>query len=323
MIFLESILLMNLNELQDFIDEELQWRKKEIERLWSSMEYFHDVEVAKVHDSIVKAIILLLYSHWEGFVKKSGKFYFKHVSSLNIKTNELNSNFQSFVCKNSLHKFITKSSPDKKLWKVSDINEFREDINNQINNLFFIDIDLSKDKSKSIIDTKDNLNTDVFKKIITELGLHSYHIYESEADLKLTYNFHTLKKNKTFLHQVLDHTLLSCRNHIAHGNKNDQNIILNQEKLQYLRDFIYLLMNQFRDDILEFSEKKLFLEINQSKRELYTQIKEEEVSNNIQNIINKYQEVNIAEISLSNISTSSLNMEKSSIFLKIKNFLRL
>ena len=33
---------MNLNELQDFIDEELQWRKKEIERLWSSMDYFID-----------------------------------------------------------------------------------------------------------------------------------------------------------------------------------------------------------------------------------------------------------------------------------------
>lgn len=289
MIFQESILLMNLNELQDFIDEELQWRKKEIERLWSSMEHFHDDELAKVHDSIIKAIILLIYSHWEGFIKKVGKVYFKYISTLNIKTSELNPNFQSFVCKNSLHEFISKSSPDKKLWKVSDINEFRKSITDQINNSFHVKVDLTQEKSKFIVDTKDNLNADIFNKIVTELGLNSYIAYENENNLNLVHNFNSIKKNKTFLHQVLDHTLLSCRNHIAHGNKNDRNVILDQNKLQYLRDLIYLLLNQFRDDILEFSEKEFFLEKNGSNKELYNKKIETEISNNIKYIINKYQ----------------------------------
>lgn len=289
MIFQESILLMNLNELQDFIDEELQWRKKEIERLWSSMEHFHDDELAKVHDSIIKAIILLIYSHWEGFIKKVGKVYFKYISTLNIKTSELNPNFQSFVCKNSLHEFISKSSPDKKLWKVSDINEFRKSITDQINNSFHVKVDLTQEKSKFIVDTKDNLNADIFNKIVTELGLNSYMAYENENNLNLVHNFNSIKKNKTFLHQVLDHTLLSCRNHIAHGNKNDRNVILDQNKLQYLRDLIYLLLNQFRDDILEFSEKEFFLEKNGSNKELYNKKIETEISNNIKYIINKYQ----------------------------------
>lgn len=289
MIFQESILLMNLNELQDFIDEELQWRKKEIERLWSSMEHFHDDELAKVHDSIIKAIILLIYSHWEGFIKKVGKVYFKYISSLNIKTYELNSNFQSFVCKNSLHDFISKSSPDKKLWKVSDINEFRKSITDQINNSFHVKIDLAQEKSKFIVDTKDNLNADIFNKIVTELGLNPYTAYGNENNLNLVHNFNSIKKNKTFLHQVLDHTLLSCRNHIAHGNKNDKNVILDQNKLQYLRDLIYLLLNQFRDDVLEFSEKEFFLEKNSSNKEIYNEKIETEISNNIKYIINKYQ----------------------------------
>lgn len=244
---------MNLNELQDLINEELQWRKKEIERLWSSMEYFHEDGLGKIHDSIIKAIILLIYSHWEGFIKKTGKIYFKYVSSLGIKTIELNSNFQSFSCKTSINSFISKSSPNNQSWKISDIDHLRNEINNKINSPFYINIDLEKEKSKSIVDTKDNLNTDVFKNIITELGLHLYIAYNNDEDLKIIQNFQTFNKNKTFLHQVLDHTLLSCRNHIAHGNKNNQNKILDQNKLQYLRDFIYLLMNHFRDDIFELA----------------------------------------------------------------------
>ncbi|MCU4398360.1 MAE_28990/MAE_18760 family HEPN-like nuclease [Acinetobacter junii] len=312
---------MNLNELQDFIDEELQWRKKEIERLWSSMDYFIDDDLGKLHDSIVKAIILLIYSHWEGFIKKTGKVYFHHISSLNIKTNELSDNFQSFICKYSLHSFISNSSPDKKLWKISDINNFRQDIENRINSNFSINIDLAKEKSKSIIDAQDNLNTSIFKKISTELGLHIYISYESEIDLGLIDNFSTIMKNKTFLHQVLDHTLLNCRNHIAHGNKNDQNKILEHHKLQYLRDLTYLLMNQFRDDILEFSEQQFFLKINQLKKEQYITQKEIEISNNILNLTNSYQQSNIVDISLSAAESIGIDSNiQPSIFSRIKVF---
>ena len=65
---------MKIEQFQDFLDKDLAWRKHEISQLFMILDTVESKEV------IGKSIILLLYAHWEGFVKKSSKCYLKYVS---------------------------------------------------------------------------------------------------------------------------------------------------------------------------------------------------------------------------------------------------
>lgn len=276
---------MNLNDLQDKIDEELQWRKKEIERLWQSIEFFEDEDLGKTHDAITKSLILLIYSHWEGFIKRSAKIYIKYISSLNIKLDEMSENFQAIMCKKELDKLFMNSSPQRSRLKVEAVTQFMSAYSKLFDNKFFINVELDKDKTRTIIDTEDNLNADVFIKICTDLGFSIYSEYYKEVDLNLISNFSRFNQKKDFLTQVLDHTLLNSRNHIAHGNKNNDHIILNVKKLAILKKYLFLIMNRFRDDILEHSENEFFLSKNINNKQSFIVVNEKDLENNVKTIL--------------------------------------
>ncbi|MGI5893709.1 MAG: MAE_28990/MAE_18760 family HEPN-like nuclease, partial [Candidatus Merdivicinus sp.] len=55
---------MRIEEFQDFLEKDLAWRKMEISQLLMIL------NSAETKDIIGKSIILLLYAHWEGFIKK-------------------------------------------------------------------------------------------------------------------------------------------------------------------------------------------------------------------------------------------------------------
>lgn len=58
---------MRIEEFQDFLDRDLAWRKLEISQLFMILNTVESKEI------IGKSMILLLYAHWEGFIKKSSK----------------------------------------------------------------------------------------------------------------------------------------------------------------------------------------------------------------------------------------------------------
>ena len=89
---------MRIEEFQDFLDRDLAWRKLEISQLFMILNTVESKEI------IGKSMILLLYAHWEGFIKKSSKCYLKYVSDKNIKVQDLTSNA------NSLDKFLLSCS---------------------------------------------------------------------------------------------------------------------------------------------------------------------------------------------------------------------
>lgn len=91
MIFQGSILLMKIEQFEDFIQEDLAWRKMEISQL------FRILSKAESKEVVTKSIVLLLYAHWEGFLKKSFKYYLKYVSEKKIKIHDLTLNFKAIV----------------------------------------------------------------------------------------------------------------------------------------------------------------------------------------------------------------------------------
>lgn len=100
MIFQGSILLMKIEQFEDFIQEDLAWRKMEISQL------FRILNKAESKEVVTKSIVLLLYAHWEGFLKKSFKYYLKYVSEKKIKIHDLTLNFKAIVLKKYAHECI-------------------------------------------------------------------------------------------------------------------------------------------------------------------------------------------------------------------------
>jgi hypothetical protein len=64
---------MKYEQLENLLDEDLGWRKVEISDL-----LFLAKETQK--EVVLKSVILLLYAHWEGYIKKSSKLYIKYIS---------------------------------------------------------------------------------------------------------------------------------------------------------------------------------------------------------------------------------------------------
>tara|TARA_Y100000994_G_scaffold152481_1_gene124871 strand:+ start:591 stop:992 length:402 start_codon:yes stop_codon:yes gene_type:complete len=94
---------MNKNfALIDKLEADLGWRKKEITNLLL-------LENEKNRHIIFKSALLLLYSHWEGFVKNASKAYLEYVSSKKINIEMLTDNFKAIALK-GLMREVTKSS---------------------------------------------------------------------------------------------------------------------------------------------------------------------------------------------------------------------
>ncbi|GAB3224059.1 MAE_28990/MAE_18760 family HEPN-like nuclease [Pseudaeromonas pectinilytica] len=75
-------------EFVDFISKDRAWRKRELTNIKYLIERSKDGYV----DLNLRAATLLLYSHWEGFVKHSTKVFFYYLSQSGIKYSRLNNN---------------------------------------------------------------------------------------------------------------------------------------------------------------------------------------------------------------------------------------
>ena len=95
---------MRVDEFQDFLNKDLAWRKMEISQL------FGILSTAESKAVVCKSMILLLYAHWEGFIKKSSKCYLKYVSDKNIKIQDLTRNFEAIMLKRFARECIDKDS---------------------------------------------------------------------------------------------------------------------------------------------------------------------------------------------------------------------
>lgn len=171
--------IYSIDELSSKIDEDLSWRKKELQYIKTQIP---DKKSSK-QDTLLRSAIPILYAHWEGFVKMSAEFYLKFVASKYIKHSELKPQFIAL----SLAKLINDTA-------INNI-ESRTAI---IENLLLKLNKSSNIPTKNIINTKSNLNYSVFKEIIYTLSLSvgAFSNYES------------------YINDLVD-----TRNHIAHGNQ--------------------------------------------------------------------------------------------------------
>ena len=254
---------MEINTLEDLLFEDWTWRKTEI----SELIILAETEQKNV---LLKSIILLLYAHWEGYIKKASKTYLKFIVDNEHQVSQLADNFKYLALK-GLSKQVCSSSDT-----MSSINELNfilkyNDINTKtIDKLYTVDLENERDKS--IINTQDNLTPAIFKNILDIIGVTYLDGYES-------------KKTQ------IETNLVAHRNSIGHGNKklsNNQEFQLEIVALKELREIIFLIIENFRDDIIQFAKEQYFLKDNLSLISNYSIMREEKIIQDFNEIQMRY-----------------------------------
>lgn len=172
---------MKIRSKEEFIDQldtELSWRKKELTFLKGNIK-----ANSSNYKTFLRSGILLLYAHWEGFIKSSCEFYLSFVKHQKLPYKELRENFIALGLRNKLLEFEQTN-------KATIHNQMIDFVLNRLGQRANI-------PSENIINTGSNLNSSILCEILSSIGL-DYSSYE-------------LKNN------LIDSVLLKNRNSIAHG----------------------------------------------------------------------------------------------------------
>lgn len=195
--------LRTKEDFVDLIDREIVWRKKELSYLKGNIKtnspYF------KTH---LRSGVVLLYAHWEGFVKNACELYLTYIKFQRLTYKELSENLIALSLKQNLSAF--------------------EQTNKSTIHCQIVDFLLNKLDERAaipnnnVIKTGSNLNSNILQEILTTVGI-DYTDYE-------------LKNN------LLDSILLKNRNSIAHG----EYVELNELNFNDLFDEIIWMMDDIK-----------------------------------------------------------------------------
>ncbi|MBK5072056.1 hypothetical protein I2492_03355 [Budviciaceae bacterium CWB-B4] len=254
---------MKIEQLESLLEEDLGWRKKELSSLTLIAEQHND-------EVILKSIILLLYAHWEGYIKKSSKLYLRYISESRLSLNELTDNFKAVALKNIISQCFNSIDSLTLQNEITVINSFSEEKKKK----FKVDIDIDNDFEKTFIDTQSNLNPKVFKNLLSIIGLN----YKAQMKSKEIY---------------IDKYLLSNRNLISHGgkyqNKEDTDFCLELNDIKKLRDIIFSIIDNFKEEIIEYAVNSFYLSSKEAECAVFLQKKEIDLERVFKEIDAKYQ----------------------------------
>lgn len=165
-----------MSRFEDSLTKELGHRKKEISELYLLVQSTSSESARKY---LLRGLLLLIYAHWEGFIKSSSQKYLQALQTMKIPCSQLQPALKAFYLYSQY-----------KTQQGNDWDKFLLAINASERVIF------NKDISKEI-STESNLNTNVFKKIASRIGVDDLNI--------------DMKKG------IIDDGLLHQRNSIAHG----------------------------------------------------------------------------------------------------------
>lgn len=198
--------LRNLSQLQSALDAEIAWRIQEIADLRIAVKLSKHIN----KNTLIRAGIALLYAHWEGFVKAAARCYINFVDCQGMNYGDLKTCFTVIGIRGTLNEFVSANK-----------------IQVQIDALDFIRESSTKRSQLQTftVNTESNLKSNVFENIAIAIGIDT-------TPYKTRYN-------------LIDESLLSRRNKIAHGEILD----IDPDAWRDLANDVINLLRQFKNDI--------------------------------------------------------------------------
>lgn len=260
---------MRIEDLESSLDDDLSWRKKELSSLYSiafnTKQTLSPSEDQVLYKTIVKTLYLLLYSHWEGFIKKSCKIYLTYINQKKLKTFDLTSNFSALLLKKSINQCYNKENQDS--LSISIYLNFVDLHKNKLNDDFKVPVKVEHDFDDGFINTFSNLNFKNYRNIIESLSLPFYsYFHRNEFFINVT-DVNGKVQEVESLTYLLDFSLLSYRHSIAHGGAIALNLELNEYEI--LEQQILYIMDHHKSDIQEFCYNELYKNSETSNKEDY------------------------------------------------------
>lgn len=212
--------LKTVENLSDKLDYEISWRRFELTNLRFNVENVNGATLG----TNLRSSLVLLYAHWEGFVKKSLSYYLEYVSNQKLFNNQLKHNFFALEISKEVDIF---SKTKKNILHTQIIDSIFDKISKKSNIPF-----------KNKIDTKSNLNSDLFEELMFSVGLET-----------LEYKTH---------YKIIDERLLGTRNQIAHGEALQQ-LQLTKESYLELHQIMIDIIGKLRDQIIDAARNKAYM----------------------------------------------------------------
>ncbi|CDN44739.1 MAE_28990/MAE_18760 family HEPN-like nuclease [Paenibacillus sp. P22] len=174
--------IRTIEKLEDLLDEDLAWRKKEL------FEMKRVIKRSNVNKNLhTRAAIALLSAHFEGFIKFAANRYIIFIASQGVSYRNLKNCFLSI-------KFKAKFDQCNETDKLSVYSSLLDDLEGaQLKNF--------KVNDDKIIKTGGNPTSSALKEILKSVGLE-YDLFETKR-------------------HFIDYSLLSKRHEVVHGEKTD------------------------------------------------------------------------------------------------------
>lgn len=209
----------SVGELVERLDEDLKWRKKEMTTLWLELERERRPHLRAI---LTRSFVCLLYAHWEGFVKQSAEVYLRYIQSCGESCHRLGYGLVAA----SIRDMITACGTSKDFVKHRELVETIHTLKGLPNFKFY----------PSIIDTRSNVDEEVFKEIADIIGLDLSHYLSSLP--KIT-------------------EMRNTRNRISHGEDHSPTF----DDCQVFKDKAVDLMMRMKDDIENAAVARAFLRV--------------------------------------------------------------
>ncbi|EOX4914792.1 hypothetical protein ACER1C_003136 [Vibrio alginolyticus] len=250
----------DLTIFQNFLEEDLTWRKTEISKLFMLSSLGSDDTLK------CKAIILFLYSHWEGYMKNIAKRYLLYVSNQKIKCDELSEVFSAILLKGS----FSLAFESKDSLTLTNQLKFVKEFDDIRNSFFKVPDSILDEKDKQFINSHNNLTIKNLNRILTAIDVPVLSLPEEGKDY--------LGKN-----------LINQRNGIGHGNK--VNLVTNRNQLTIsdisnLRDFTFMLMEHFSEILSVYAKREFFKIANSVNKEIFDSTSKDKLDTQIDKFFN-------------------------------------
>lgn len=220
--------------MRAILEEELKWRQEELAFLKNQLASIN-VELDK--DKYRKSMVLMLYSHFEGFIKISFQTYIQFINdqkvackdvNKTIAVSSLNDEFHAYEDLDRKCKYFKKKLPnDTALHRYYRRVDFLESIDGFMTNTVSID--------DSTINTESNLWSIVMKKNLFKIGLPIDTFDQHSSDID---------------------ALVNRRNAIAHGNSKNG---VSEAEYSNWENKIYRIMSDVNITLYDYAYNKKYL----------------------------------------------------------------
>jgi hypothetical protein len=225
---------MDLADIRAQLESELTWRQNEMRLLHNQLEFIEKYEEKKRYR---KSLVVMLYSHFEGFCKTAFLIYINAINKERFKCFEMN---DYIITANFANIFTALEIPDSKCKifkpKLPDdakLHKFCRQVNfiSGLNNFLSTEAKIPEE----VIDTESNLKREVMRKILFRLGF-PYDAFKKHED------------------QIKD--LLQVRNQIAHGTLVSG---IEEDVYQKFEGSAYKIMSELMNLLMEALINKVYL----------------------------------------------------------------